>query len=95
MNDNEYNEHDSDNQQETRSPNLDSGLSGGPTVNNNGHATTRGCRRAGRKDLRASALAIRNKAKNPFSTRSTMASTGKTEPNGWVHSSADRQIRTC
>src|ERR1019366_7692016 len=39
MNDNEYNEHDSDNQQETRSPNLDSGLSGGPTVNNNGHAT--------------------------------------------------------
>jgi len=39
MNDNKDNRHDGINQQGTRSPNRDPGLSGGPPTNNNGHAT--------------------------------------------------------
>ena len=82
MNDNEYNEHDSDNQQETRSPNLDSGLSGGPTVNNNGHATNE--RDRGRNEIAVEANRNRTVSarKIEANRRNSGKSTGPTTAAG-------------
>lgn len=62
MNDNKDDEHDDVNQQGTRSPNTDPGLSGGPPTNNNGLATNEPDR--GRDET-----AVEAKGKRPVSAR--------------------------